>query len=227
MSFGERRPSAFGSSSASRSGLGKGKGNGKSKPREYKPRVFTPRVVVDPDAEPVVLTEEQIAKSRQRGMNIALWHLGQSAKTRKELADRLLRKDIRVDIVESVLVRLEELGLVNDTEYAAGFVRSRHENRKQGAGAIRFALRNKGVDPELVATALESIDPDAEFANAVALVARKLPSTRGLDRNKRTNRLVGMLARKGYNPGVAYQVIREALDGEVPDENSGGDSSTG
>ena len=33
----------------------------------------------------------------------------------------------------------------------------------------------------------------------------------GLGREVQTRRLAGFLARKGYAPGVAYQVIREAL----------------
>ena len=210
MSFGANRTSGFGGkSSSSRSGQGR--------PRQQ-PRRFTPRVVVDPDAPVVPLTEEQVAKSRKRAMNICLWHLEQMPKTRKELSDKLVSKDIRADIVEATLDRLEDLGYVNDVAYAKEFVRSRHENRKQGSNAIKFALRNKGVDADLVTDALEAVDPDAEYANAVDLVTRKMLTTRGLDRTKRTNRLVGMLARKGYNAGVVYQVVREALDAEVPED---------
>jgi regulatory protein len=41
---------------------------------------------------------------------------------------------------------------------------------------------------------------------------------RGLDRAVATRRLAGMLARKGYAPGLAFEVVREAL-GDALDED--------
>jgi regulatory protein len=40
---------------------------------------------------------------------------------------------------------------------------------------------------------------------------------RGLPAPVRIRRLTGMLARKGYPPGLSYRVVRDALDGQVPD----------
>ena len=34
---------------------------------------------------------------------------------------------------------------------------------------------------------------------------------RGVDPETATRRLVGMLGRKGYGPGVAYEVVKQAL----------------
>jgi regulatory protein len=41
-----------------------------------------------------------------------------------------------------------------------------------------------------------------------------MAATRGLDPAKRTRRLLGVLARKGYSGGLAYRLVREALDAE-------------
>jgi regulatory protein len=35
---------------------------------------------------------------------------------------------------------------------------------------------------------------------------------RGLDRQVATRRLAGLLARKGYSAGLAFSVVRDALD---------------
>ncbi|MEU2628228.1 recombination regulator RecX, partial [Kitasatospora sp. NPDC007106] len=43
---------------------------------------------------------------------------------------------------------------------------------------------------------------------------RKLRTTRGLEPQARTRRLVGMLARRGYSEGLAFRVVREALGEE-------------
>ncbi len=56
--------------------------------------------------------------------------------------------------------------------------------------------------------------PEAEVTAARRLVDGKLRSTRGLPAEQRTRRLAGLLARKGYPAGLAFRVIREALEAE-------------
>jgi regulatory protein len=56
-----------------------------------------------------------------------------------------------------------------------------------------------------------ALDDDDERAAAERLVARRLPSVQGLERQRAVSRLMGMLARKGYPPGMAGEVVRAAL----------------
>jgi regulatory protein len=185
--------------------------NGPRKPRMW--------VEVDEDGEPLPLDEKQAAKLRERAQNLCLWHLGQGPRTRKQLTDAMTKHGVPVDMSESVLAKLEEYNYVNDKSFADNYVRSRHEGQQhKGASAIRYELIRKGVDADTIAEALEQVTPESEMENARVLVAKKLASTRRLERQKRVNRLVGMLARKGYPPGVAYQVVKEAIDAEDPED---------
>ncbi|MGB9011845.1 MAG: RecX family transcriptional regulator, partial [Aeromicrobium sp.] len=68
--------------------------------------------------------------------------------------------------------------------------------------------------------ALGDLDPDAEVQAAHLLVQRKLRSMSSLDDMVKTRRLVGMLARKGYAPGLAFQVVREELGAQAPPRES-------
>jgi regulatory protein len=78
-------------------------------------------------------------------------------------------------------------------------------------------LRAKGVEPDVAAEAVGAVDDEDERAAAQRLVERRLGAMRRLDRATATRRLMGMLARKGYNGGLAAAVIREALDGAGAD----------
>jgi regulatory protein len=77
--------------------------------------------------------------------------------------------------------------------------------------ALAQELRRKGVDDETARTALDELDPDQEAQAAHDLVRKKARSMRNLDRAVATRRLVGMLARKGYPPGLAYRIVRDEL----------------
>lgn len=138
-------------------------------------------------------------------------------RTRKQLADALRKREIPDEVADEVLSRFEEVGLINDGAFAEAWVESRHHGRGLARRALAMELRTKGVDNELIDTAVGQLDSGQEEETARELVARKLRSTRGLDRDKRLRRLAGMLARKGYSQGMALRVVRQALEEEGED----------
>lgn len=144
---------------------------------------------------------------------IVLRQLAMGPRTRRQLEDKLRERGCEPEVARRVLDRMGEVGLVDDEAYAEMFVRSRQETKGLAADALRHELRGKGVADDVIASALEEIDPEREKEQARALVARRLRTMRGLDRDVQTRRLAGFLARKGYGSGVSYQVIREAVDG--------------
>lgn len=148
---------------------------------------------------------------------ICLRMLSASPRTRAQLADALRRKNIPDEVAERVLGRFTDVGLIDDEAFARAWVQSRHAGRGLARRALAQELRRRGVANETVNDAVESLDPAEEEETARALVARKLPSTRSADPAKRMRRLVGMLARKGYSPGLSYRVVKEALAEEGTD----------
>jgi regulatory protein len=86
-------------------------------------------------------------------------------------------------------------------------------------------LRRRGVDDDQIRDAVDELGPDAEVETARRLVASKLATTRGQPPEARTRQLAGPLARKGYPPGLAFRVIREALEAEGTDPEFPGDET--
>ncbi|MET8729896.1 recombination regulator RecX [Streptomyces parvus] len=149
--------------------------------------------------------------------NICLRLLTGTPRTRKQLADALRKREIPDEAAEEVLARFEDVGLIDDAAFAGAWVESRHHGRGLARRALVRELRTKGVDSAVIDEAVGQLDPDQEEETARELVARKLRSTRGLDRDKRLRRLAGMLARKGYGEGMALRVVRQALEEEGED----------
>ena len=156
-----------------------------------------------PDADPY-----EVARA------ICLQQLTASPKTRGQLATVLRRRGVDDTVATAVLARLADVALVDDAAYSQNYVRTRHASSGKTGRALGQELRAKGVADDVVSEALAGLDPESELATARALVAKKLPSTRRLDVEARTRRLVGMLARKGYAGGLALRVVREALAAE-------------
>jgi len=153
----------------------------------------------------------------ERARAICLRLLTGTPRTRKQLADALRKREIPEEVAEEVLSRFEEVGLIDDSAFADAWVESRHHGRGLARRALARELRTKGVDSALIEEAVGQLDSEQEEITARELVARKLRSTRGLDRDKRLRRLAGMLARKGYSEGLALRVVRQALEEEGED----------
>jgi regulatory protein len=153
--------------------------------------------------------------------SILLAKLTGRARSRRELRDALAAKDVPADLAERLLDRFERVGLVDDQAFADAWVESRHRARGLSRRALANELRRKGVDASVAGAATDRIDDDAERQAAVRLAARKARSLRGVDDATAFRRLSGMLARKGYPPGLTVSVVREVLSSDLGDEAVG------
>ncbi len=148
--------------------------------------------------------------------SIVLRQLTASPKSRHQLARKLHERNVPDGVAEAVLDRFEEVQLINDAEFARMWVRSRMQTKALAARALERELADKGITGELAEDALSQLSPDDELQAARGLVARKIKSDVDYaDRNirdKHTRRLISMLARKGYAPSLAFQVVDEAIN---------------
>lgn len=141
---------------------------------------------------------------------ICLRQLAVRPRTRAELATAMARKGIAEEIAEQVLDRYDEVGIIDDAAFARAWVSSRHQGRGLARRALANELRQHGVDGDTASEALGELDETTEAETARTLVERKLRTVRG-EPDAVFRRLVGMLARKGYPPGVAIRAVKDAL----------------
>jgi len=154
-----------------------------------------------PEADP-----ESVAR------NIGLRLLTAAPRSRRQLADAFERRGVPSDVAERVLDRFIEVGLLDDAEYARLVVHSQHVDRGLSGRALRFELRKRGIDGGLAEAAIGNLTDDDVEARARALLARKLASMAGVDRDTRVRRASGLLARKGYSPSLIARLVREMVD---------------
>ncbi|CCG04541.1 regulatory protein RecX [Blastococcus saxobsidens] len=156
--------------------------------------------------------EDETGDPAQVARALCLRALTGAPKTRQQLADLLARRDVPDEAAEAVLDRFTDVGLIDDAAFSRAWVSSRQAGRGLARRALAAELRAKGVDPETAAEAVQVVDDDDEREAARRLVERRARGMGRLDRATATRRLIGMLARKGYNGGLAAAVVREALD---------------
>lgn len=160
--------------------------------------------------------EAALAPVRKRALGL----LDQRARSREELRSRLVKAEFEPKFVDEVLDDLAASGLLNDAQFASEWVRQRAARRGKSARALDMELRDKGVGGADRAAALEQISEDDEertardVAEKAARKVKAAPSDRA-EYDKQLRRIVGALARRGFNQSMALRIGREALDERV------------
>ena len=155
---------------------------------------------LDIDEETVVELRQSGARSetRVRAANM----ISARPLSRKELLKRLREKGALEADAEGAADWLEEIGALNDADYAAMLVRH-YGGMGYGEAKLRDELYRRGVPRELWADAL-SKSPDAK-ETILRVIAQKTKG-RALDEKGR-RRLSDMLLRRGF----AWRDVRAAL----------------
>jgi len=186
-----------------------GRGVGKRRGRRSGPRA--PRATMaDRLEEGSLTTEEAVELARETVLRV----LTAAPKSRRELEQSLTRKGYPEHVVTPVLDRFDDVGLIDDAEYAEMVVRTRHAERGLARRAIAVELRRRGIDDETAVDALDQIGDDDEREAAQRLAHKLVARSRGQGREARVRRAASALVRKGYGPGLAFAAVKAALAAE-------------
>ena len=148
---------------------------------------------------------------------LCLRQLTAQARTRAELAGQLAKRGYPDDVSTRVLDRLADVGLIDDAGFAEQWVHSRRANAAKGKRALAAELRTKGVDNDVITSVLGGINLAAERGRAEQLVRAKLRrETLGDDKTaaRVSRRLAAMLARRGFDQTMAFDVVSAELAAE-------------
>jgi regulatory protein len=130
-----------------------------------------------------------------------------------EVRRRLTTAGYRADLVDGAIIRLTDLGILDDEAFARAWVESRDRARPRGERAIREELRLKGVDRGTVDVVLlerrvaapDDAIPDRAAAERL-LAKHERSLARVLDPRQRRQRAYALLARNGFDPETCRDV---------------------
>jgi regulatory protein len=161
-------------------------------------------------------------------MNAAARFLELRSRSVEEVRRHLIEASFPAELVEGVITRLEDVGLLDDEVFARLWVESRDRSKPRGQIALRRELALKGIDREtaeaILAERAESAqavgagrgdnaseDGTADETAAMRLLAKNRASLqRVADPRTRRSRAYALLARNGFDPDVCREVSARA-----------------
>ncbi len=155
----------------------------------------------------------------QQTLDHALNFLTFRPRSRAEVRRNLQGRRVSPELIELVLARLEELGVLSDQQFAAFWVENREQFNPRSARALGAELRQRGVDRETIEAA---VAPERDEERAVAAAQKKLRGLAHADYPTFRKQLGGFLLRRGFSYGVSAAVVRQLWQEthqECPDED--------
>lgn len=153
--------------------------------------------------------KEIIEKSNERrAKDKALWLISYRSHSKKELFDKL-RRDFDEDSAQKAVDRMQELGLINDGEFAKAYARKLVYGKKMSLRATELELRRKGIDNITAEQVLSDLEYDAQ-TQIIEFISKKY---RNIEDEKVRRRAVAALQRKGYGWDDIKQAI-ESMSGD-------------
>jgi regulatory protein len=138
-------------------------------------------------------------------------YLARREHSQLELTQKLSRKGFPMDIVSLVIADLSERGLQSDSRYAEIYVRSRL-SRGYGPVRIRQELRQRGIDPRLLAD-LQPADADDNLQKTHDRKFGAFPPENLEERAERER----FLLRRGFSGDQIRRFFRDLRNGDIDD----------
>lgn len=157
------------------------------------------------------------APSEERIREICLTALEHRMRSRRELERILRRKGVDPAAAVPVLDRLQEVGLVDDEQFARAFVASRQRVRPRGARGLAAELAQRGISREIADRVLADLAEEEDVvATARRAVAAKLRSLSGRPPAEVRRKAEQFLLRRGFSFDTAREALRD-VEGEDAD----------
>jgi regulatory protein len=151
---------------------------------------------------------EGSALTTEQAMRRAMRLLAIRGRSCHEISERLAGAGYGTEVIEKVVLRLGEVGLLDDGKFAAECLRQAVD-RGKSAEWIRRDLLQRGVLEPVIEVAIDEAGiGDSEYDRALQVAGRRLAGMPGLPSARAYGRLMRYLCSKGYDPELAGEVSR-------------------
>ncbi len=148
---------------------------------------------------------DRVDDPRERALARAYRFLGRRERTAAELRQHLEAHEIAPDLIEATIAELRDQGYLDDARYARLFAEDKRRLEHWGTERIERALRQRGLDRDLIAQATAGHDHADEIEQAVSLLRRR--GAGSPDDPRERERALGVLLRKGYDSDLALDAL--------------------
>lgn len=147
-----------------------------------------------------------------KSYTLAINYLSYRMRTKKEIYDYLVKKEVDEEQISTIMEHLEQEKLVNDQQFAENFVQTRIHTTSKGPRMVEQELKEKGVNTTVAEQAITSYTYEMQFDKAYHNAQKKLNQRSKHSFRQQMQKLQGHLMQKGFEQAVIKDVLAEMAD---------------
>ena len=141
-----------------------------------------------------------------RAKNYALNKISYSQKSTYEIRQKLKEQKFSEDVIEKIIAYLDSYGFLDDESYVKAYIRDKDEISNWSRGKIRFMLKRKHIDDNLIDDYIYMISDEREAEKAEFFADKKIKNDFSYENRAKVFR---HLASKGFDVDIINQVLNE------------------
>lgn len=147
----------------------------------------------------------------KQALNKAAALCSASEKCADDIRKKLLAWDIEPDDADKIIDQLKRDKFIDHQRFAGFFVRDKFKFNKWGRIKIRFELRRRYVETDIINDVLDSIDDQDYIETLETLLRTKSKQEKKTDIRLRKAALVRFGASRGFEPDLCYRVAEQLV----------------
>ena len=159
------------------------------------------------------MEDEKYQKLKDYGLKL----LSFRPRSKKEISSKLSqfakKKHLPENLIDKLLNEFSELNLLNDEDFAKWWIEQRRSFRPKGEKFIRLELMHKGVNKEVIDSAVAAISTDglSDYDLAMKVAEKKLTRFQDLSPIQLKIKIRDFLFRRGFG----WETISKVIDSLV------------
>ncbi|MBP2015893.1 regulatory protein RecX [Anaerococcus degeneri] len=150
----------------------------------------------------LILANDEFNKAK----NFALNKISYSQKSTYEIRQKLKEQKFSEDVIEKIIEYLDSYGFLDDESYVKSYIRDKDEISNWSRGKIRFMLKRKHIDDNIIEDYIYMISDEREAEKARFFADKKIKNDFSYENRAKIFR---HLASKGFDVDIINQVLNE------------------
>lgn len=144
----------------------------------------------------------------KHGYLYALRLLTVSSRSANQLSERLQRNGYEPELVEMIIRRLENEGVLSDKKLVRESIQYGILGKRWGRNRIMLELRKRGIESPVIEAEMAEYSKETESDLAINLAREKWEKLKHVAVERKRKRIYDFLARQGFD----YDLCRSALE---------------
>lgn len=126
-----------------------------------------------------------------------------------DIVEKLKKYGLTSAEIDKAIKYLQAEKFIDDSRFANMYVNDKFRFNQWGKVKIKFMMRQKKIDDNIIDNAIDNIDDDEYQAVLLQIIEKKAPSVNAKTEYEKSGKLAQYAISKGFEPGLVFKLVKK------------------